>query len=101
MPLEPALPPKDRSTDAVEALAKLIESNEATLLDMGLRPHLMRAGLMHAAEVYHGAQRSGDPGAIAAADAEMGRVLRTTIERLAEGNIAAAVRLVGPPRRTR
>jgi len=100
MPPVPAMPRTDGSTNAVEELAKLIEKHETALLDMGFRPYLLRAGLEHAADAYRVAQRAGDPGEIAAADREMGRVLRTTMERLAEGGVAAAARLVGPRRRT-
>jgi len=87
--------------DAVEELAKLVERNEAALLDMGFKPHFMRAGLAYAADAYRVAQRAGDARGIAAADAEMRRVLRTTMERLAEGGITAAGRLVGPRQRSR
>jgi len=95
------MPTTNGSTDAVEELARLVERNEAALLDMGLRPFLMRAGMEHAVDAYRVAQRTGDPGEIATADKEMGRVLRTTIERLAEGGVAAAERIVQARRQTK
>jgi len=95
------MPSTDESTAALESLAALLERNEATLLDMGMRPYLMRSALLRVVEDYRAAERARDAEDIRAADAEMGRVLRVTMGRLAEGGIAAAARLTRPPRRVK